>query len=423
MVEHDPDFIEAADEVIEIGPAAGQDGGTVVFQGTPAELLRSNTVTGRSLAAAREMQRRANGTPSRPVDTEPPTAKVPQKKERSETRWLKLRNVNCHNIRGLDVDIPLGTICAVTGVSGSGKSSLIADALYPHVARMLGQVCDPPSDASVASIDGVSQIGGIEMLDQSSLKTSSRSVPATYVGAFDDIRGVLADTHEARKRNYKAGMFSFNSAKGGRCENCSGLGSVTIEMQFLADIETTCDVCGGKRFRADVLEVRYRDRSVCDILDMTSDDAFTFFNGHRRIQQRLNSLRQAGLGYVRLGQPISTLSGGECQRLRIASLLAGTDASAESPRTAGKASSAESAALGTLFILDEPSTGLHLHDIDQLMQCLNHLVEIGHSILVIEHDQSLIAHADYIIELGPGAGKSGGRIIFAGPQTGPDLVS
>ena len=230
------------------------------------------------------------------------------------------------------------------------------------------------------------------------------------MGCFDDIRKVLAETHEAKKRNYKPGMFSFNSAKGGRCEVCEGHGVVTVEMQFLADIQTTCEACSGRRFRGEVLDVRFRDRSVHDILQMTAEESYTFFNGHRRIQQRLNALRQAGLGYIRLGQPVATLSGGECQRLRIAALLAGVEFDSAEPKVANRKSAQ---AGSTLFILDEPSTGLHGQDIEALMKCLNHLVEIGHSIIVIEHDAGVIRHADHVIEMGPGAGRLGGRIIWA----------
>ena len=219
----------------------------------------------------------------------------------------------------------------------------------------------------------------------------------------------MADTHEARKRNYKAGMFSFNSSKGGRCEICEGHGVVTVEMQFLADIQTTCEACSGRRFRPDVLEVRYRDRSIHEILQMTVEQAFVFFNGHRKIQQRLNALRQAGLAYIGLGQPVATLSGGESQRLRIATLLAGVPLENESGVAVN--SRAKQPTRGTLFILDEPSTGLHMHDIDALMKCLNHLVEIGHSIIVIEHNEQVLAMSDYQIEIGPGPGRLGGKIL------------
>ena len=393
VVEHDPDFIQAADEVIEIGPGAGDAGGEVVFQGSPANLRKNiSTATGSSLA---ELDAAVSAT----------SAQL-----RTPSRWLTFAGVYCHNIENLSGRLPLEVICAVTGVSGSGKSSLIVDALYPQICRQLGQLCDVDSDSSVERISGVEQISNVCLLDQSLLRGSRRSIPATTMGCFDDIRKVLAETHEARKRNYKPGMFSFNSAQGGRCPNCEGRGVVTVEMQFLADIQTTCEACSGRRFRPDVLEVRYRDRNVHDILQMTAEQAFTFFNGHRRVQQRLNALRQAGLGYIRLGQPVATLSGGESQRLRIAALLAGVALNDDALPTSSRRFVTQQTQR-TLFILDEPSTGLHLQDISSLMKCLNHLVEIGHSVIVIEHDAQVIRHADCTLQLGPGSGRLGGQIV------------
>lgn len=393
VVEHDPEFIVAADEVIEIGPGAGEAGGEVVFQGTPERLIQQpKTATAIALENLQESSEQLASD------------------RREISARFKFRGVRCHNVQDLSGELPLGMICAVTGVSGSGKSSLIVDALYPEACRQLGKVCNHESESSVAELTGVEHIADIRLLDQSPLRGSRRSIPATTIDCFDDIRKLLADTHEARKRNYKPGMFSFNSAQGGRCPGCEGRGVVTVEMQFLADIETTCEACSGRRFRPDVLDVRYRDRSIYDILQMTADTAFTFFNGNRRIQQRLNALRQAGLGYIRLGQPASTLSGGEAQRLRIAALLAGVDINEDGQLTnAGKVSRPQ--AQGTLFILDEPSTGLHLQDIAALMKCLNHLVDIGHSVIVIEHDQEVIRRADHVIQMGPGPGKQGGQMM------------
>ena len=394
VVEHDPEFIRAADEVIEIGPDAGDAGGEVVFCGAPAKLLE-----GGSTATADCLQKQSSqNAPSR-------DKRVPQK-------WIGFDGVNCHSLKGVSGRLPLELICAVTGVSGSGKSSLVVDALYPELCRRLGQSGEVEAEGSVASMDGHESVNDVCLLGQTPLPRSRRSIPATIVGAFDDIRKVMAETHEARKRNYKPGMFSFNSTRGGRCVNCEGHGVVTVEMQFLADIATTCEACKGRRFRMEVLEVRYRDRSIFDILQMTADDAFVFFNGHRRIQQRLNALRQAGLGYTRLGQPVGTLSGGESQRLRIAALLAGVpldDDLALSQRSRQTKNTA-----GTLFVLDEPSTGLHMQDIDALMKCLNHLVEIGHSVVIIEHNEQVVQSCDYRIELGPGAGRHGGQIVASG---------
>lgn len=391
VVEHDPEFIQAADDVIEIGPGAGDQGGEVVYCGTPSTLLSDGkTVTSESLNHQNS------------IEANKPAIRSPE-------QWIAFEDVNCHNVTSLSGKLPLGVISTVTGVSGGGKSSLIVDALYPAICRLLGQTCEIENPGTVKEISGLEFINDICLLDQSPLPRSRRSIPATIIGLFDEIRKVMADTHEARKRNYKAGMFSFNSSKGGRCENCEGHGVVTVEMQFLADIRTTCESCSGRRFRPDVLEVRYRDRSIHEILQMTVEQAFVFFNGHRKIQQRLNALRQAGLGYIGLGQPVATLSGGESQRLRIATLLAGVPLESESG--AAVRTRTKQTTRGTLFILDEPSTGLHMQDIDALMKCLNHLVEIGHSVIVIEHNEQVLAMSDYRIEIGPGPGRFGGKIL------------
>ena len=417
VVEHDPNFILSADEVFEIGPAAGGSGGQVVFRGTPEQLLNAaNSPTGSQLAAFSPhstLRRNMNAT----IDARTAGKAVPSVdgvnalSQRQPEKWLTVTNVKCHNIHGIDVRIPLGLITALMGVSGSGKSSLLVQSIYPAVCRGLGIPCDIDGEGTVETVVGIEDLQNIVLLDQQPLQRSSRSIPATWIGVFDDIRKLLAETHEAKKRNYSAGMFSFNSSRGGRCSVCEGMGVVTVEMQFLADIETTCEECHGRRFRADVLEVRYRDRSVHDILDMTSDEAFTFFNGHNRIQQRLNAIRQAGLGYLRLGQPLSTLSGGEAQRLRIAALLAGVPLGEGETAATNRKSARVSSAGRTLFILDEPSTGLHLQDIDRLLVCLNFLVQTGHTVVVIEHDEYLLQKTDYMIQMGPGAGRQGGKIV------------
>lgn len=420
VVEHDPDFIMTADDVVEIGPAAGAAGGQVVFHGPPSELVRADTVTAHQLALFFPMRSRIRENSDSPdaaiVGTLTSSAtcvsSVPQPlKTREPENWLTLINVRCHNISGLSLTIPLGVLCAVTGVSGSGKSSLIVDSLYPELCRRLQLSAIPPGDGTIEHMDGVEHLDNVLLLDQSPVKRSRRSIPAMWIGAFDEIRILLAETHEAKKRNYGRGMFSFNLASGGRCPVCEGRGIVTVAMQFLADIQTTCEECSGRRFRPEALEVRYRDRSVDDILNMTGDDAFAFFNGHHKIQQRLNALRQVGLGYLRLGQPLSTVSGGEAQRLRIAALIAGIPLQEGDTAAANRSSSALTRSGRTLFLLDEPSSGLHLQDIERLRHCIDFLLQTGHSVIVIDHDEALISHADVTIQLGPGPGRQGGQLV------------
>jgi excinuclease ABC subunit A len=401
VVEHDLDVIRSADHVIELGPQAGQDGGELVFEGTPRDLLQADTHTGQALTQDTSNSEQVQ-SPHQVDITE-------------STPWLKASGIHCHNVSRVSIAIPLQTLCVVTGVSGSGKSSLVVDALYPALRNSLHD--EPVSgDGQCEITDGVEYLSNVQLLEQNPLQRSSRSIPATYLGVFDDIRKLLAETHEARKRNFTPGTFSFNSATGGRCKRCRGHGWITIDMQFLADVETTCDNCQGKRFRGDVLDIRYRDRSVNEILNMTAAQAFVFFNGHHRIQRSLNGLRQAGLGYLSLGQSLSTLSGGEAQRLRIAALLSGVPNS-EAPANR-ETIPGQRRETGTLFILDEPSNGLHAHDSDRLMNCLRQLVQVGHSILLIEHDGRLIQQCDYQIEMGPGPGRHGGQIINTSRSAG-----
>lgn len=441
VVEHDPVFILAADEIVEIGPGAGEVGGTIVFQGSVADLQKSSTLTATKLqqflarrtnepaqVTAKPVKARRGGARKSAIeatsDVSDSVAAIPKaalnsvtsRKRRIPEQWLSLKNVHCHNISALNIELPLGVFCAVTGVSGSGKSSLIADTLYPALCREMKLPVEAVSEGSVEGFEGISQLENVLLLDQSPVQRSRRSIPATWIGVFDDIRVLLAETHEARKRNYSRAMFSFNASSGGRCPVCEGRGVVTVAMQFLADVETVCEECNGRRFRSDVIEIRYRDRSVFDILNMTADDAFVFFNGHHRIQQRLNAVRQTGLGYLRLGQPLSTISGGEAQRLRIAAMLAGVPLSDGDMAAQNRKDALLTRSGRTLFLLDEPSCGLHLQDIDRLITCIDFLLQTGHSVIVIDHDDSLTSQADWTIEMGPGAGKLGGRVLSSRPN-------
>lgn len=412
VVEHDPEFILVADEVIEIGPGAGDAGGRIVFQGSPEKLYASDTATGTQLQLAATSLSPAGHASARIRSENSGIASVKEEKQSRETeQWLTLTGVRCHNIDDLSVRIPLSVLCAVTGVSGSGKSSLIVDTLYPELCRQLQIPTAPTGDGTVERIEGVEFIDNVVLLDQSPVQRSRRSIPATWIGVFDDIRGLLAETHEAKKRNFGRGMFSFNSAKGGRCPVCEGRGVVTVAMQFLADIQTTCEECSGRQFRPEVLEIRYRDRTVHEILCMTGDESFVFFNGHHKIQQRLNAMRQAGLGYLRLGQPLSTISGGEAQRLRIAAMLAGIPLEDGEVAAKNRKAAALTGLGRTLFLLDEPCNGLHPQDIERLRTCLDFLLQTGHSVIVIEHDPALISRASHVIQLGPGPGRHGGRIV------------
>jgi len=381
VVEHEESIIRAADQVIEIGPGAGERGGRIVFQGTPDEMQRSpESLTGDYLA-----RRRGVGASGR---RRPP-----------DHGWIRLAGARGNNLQNLTVEFPLGMLCLVTGVSGSGKSTLVQDTLYPALCRRLRKDAPKPHDHDDVFGDG--QIDEVIMVDQSPVGRSPRSNPVTYLKAFDEIRAVFADTVEARTRNYTASHFSFN-VDGGRCPECRGEGYIAIDMQFLADVYMRCSHCGGTRYRDEILDVTYRGRNIADVLEMTVREAFTFFRGRPKVQARLKRLIDVGLDYVRLGQPANTLSGGEAQRLK----LAGYMSSAKRGRC--------------LFILDEPTTGLHFSDIVQLLDCFDALLSVGHSLLVVEHNLQMMKAADYIIDLGPGAADQGGRIVVQGT---PEMVA
>ena len=375
IVEHDLDVIRTADYVVDIGPEAGERGGEVVYQGSRTDMLANGT----SLTA--EYLR---GIRSVPVSTT---------YRKGNGRTVTVRKPHHHNLRGDDVSIPLGTLTVVTGVSGSGKSSLVHDVLYAGVQRMFGGYSGEVGQCE--RIDGLENITGIEMIDQTPIGRSSRSTPATYTKIFDSIRDVFASTQAAKQLGWRPGHFSFNVA-GGRCEVCEGAGTVTIEMQFLPDIELPCENCNGTRYKRDAQHIMYKGRSIIDVLGMTVDEAIAHFSDYPRIVSKLSILRDVGLGYIRLGQPSTHLSGGEAQRIKLATHL--------DTQTQGS----------VLFMFDEPTTGLHVHDVSALIDAFNRLVDQGHTLVVIEHNVHVMAAADWIIDMGPGGGSQGGRVVTSG---------
>ncbi len=373
VVEHDEGFIRKADHVVELGPGSGRLGGEVVFQGKVKTLLSASTLTGKYL----------RGEMSLPVPHH----------RRTPKGYIKLKGVSTHNLKNLDVDIPLGIFVCVTGVSGSGKSSLITDTLYKQLALLLGIKVEHPG--FVEDIEGWEKIKRVIFIDQSPIGRTPRSNPATYTKVFDDIRGLFASTKEARARGYKPGRFSFN-VPGGRCEKCQGDGYLKIQMHFLPDVYVKCDVCKGKRYNRETLDIQYKGKNIAEILDMSVREAKELFSNHRTLRRKLELLEKVGLDYIKLGQPATTLSGGEAQRLKIS-------------RELGKKN-----VPGTLYILDEPTTGLHIHEVGKLLEVLHKLVDMGGSVIVIEHNPHVIVSADYVFDLGPGGGEFGGRIVSQG---------
>ncbi|MBR1822221.1 MAG: excinuclease ABC subunit UvrA, partial [Clostridia bacterium] len=371
VVEHDEETMLDADYIVDVGPGAGIHGGEIVAEGTPEEIMANpDSLTGQYLSGKRFV----------PI----PAAR------RSPAGWLTVRGARANNLKGIDARFPLGVITCVTGVSGSGKSSLVNEILFKSLSRTLNR--SRQRAGTHEGIDGVEQLNKIIAIDQSPIGRTPRSNPATYTGLFDMIRDVFAQTPDAKARGYKPNRFSFN-VKGGRCEACSGDGIIKIEMHFLSDVYVPCEVCKGHRYNRETLEVRYKGNNIYDVLEMTVDEALEFFRPIQKIARKLETMRDVGLGYVKLGQPATTLSGGEAQRVKLATEL--------SRQATGR----------TIYVLDEPTTGLHVADVERLIQVLDRLAEAGNTVVVIEHNLDVIKTADWIIDLGPEGGDGGGTIV------------
>jgi excinuclease ABC subunit A len=381
VVEHDREAILAADHVVDMGPGAGRHGGEIVAQGTPAELMKDpKSITGPWLSGKRQLP-------------------IPSRRKPRGKQSVKVIGARAHNLRGVSAEIPLGLFTCVTGVSGSGKSSLIVDTLLPAARAKLYNATSPVGECD--KVEGLDHVDKVVSIDQAPIGRTPRSNPATYTGIFALLRDLYSGLPDARARGYKAGRFSFN-VKGGRCEACQGDGVLRIEMHFLPDVFVTCDTCGGRRYNRETLEVKYRGLSIADALDATVEQATDLFGAVPRIADKLEALRKVGLGYLTLGQPATTLSGGEAQRVKLARELA--------RKATGR----------TLYVLDEPTTGLHFADIEVLLQALTDLRDQGNTIVVIEHNLDVVACADWVIDLGPEGGEGGGEIVAAGT---PEVIA
>ena len=392
VVEHDPDVIRAADYLLDLGPGAGELGGQLLAAGTVAEIMQdSNSITGKYLSGRL-------------------TIPVPKVRREAGREHLKLNGARIHNLRGVDIDIPLGLLCCVTGVSGSGKSTIVHQVLYRALQHALGQTEGADPTALYRELSGTQHLNEVVLVDQSAIGRTPRSNPVTYIKAFDDIRALFAAQPDAKRKNFGPGAFSFN-VPGGRCDVCEGDGTVTVEMQFLADIELPCEECNGTRYKTAILDVKYKGKNIFDVLSMTVKEALVYFAGHPRIVDKLYVLDEVGLSYVRLGQSATTLSGGEAQRVKLASHLA------TARSVMNKNSNVEAAVKArsrTLYILDEPTTGLHFDDVAKLLAAFRKLIEGGGSLLVIEHNLDVIKSADWVIDMGPEGGNAGGQVVAVG---------
>jgi excinuclease ABC subunit A len=375
VVEHDEQTLRTADYLVDLGPGAGVHGGYVVAQGTPQEVMKvEDSLTGRYLAGTLTMD-------------------SPRERRRGNGNFLRLTGVSEHNLKDIDVEIPLGSFTCITGVSGSGKSTLLSDVLYPALANRVNHAVRV--EGAYQKLEGVEFIDKVIDIDQSPIGRTPRSNPATYVEVFSAIRTLYASLPEAKMRGYKSGRFSFN-VRGGRCENCQGDGTIKIEMNFLSDVYITCDVCGGQRFNKETLDIRYKGKNIADVLDMTIEEAAEFFVYIPKVARKMDTLLSVGLGYVKLGQSALTLSGGEAQRVKLALEL--------SKVSTGK----------TVYILDEPTTGLHFADVKQLMEVIQRLVDQGNTVVMIEHNLDVLLQADHLIDLGPEGGDRGGHVVATG---------
>jgi excinuclease ABC subunit A len=405
VVEHDETAIREADHVIDLGPGAGVQGGYVVAAGTPSEIaVHPHSVTGRFLRQPLQHPLAGGHRPTSP----------------STATWLRLRRATLHNLRRLDLTLPLGRLICVTGVSGSGKSTLVGEVLRRSLSSLLAARYErrslPEAGFGCLALEGWEPLGRVLEVDQTPIGKTPRSCPATYVGFWDDIRRLFAEIPEARLRGWKPGRFSFN-LEGGRCPECEGQGVRRIEMSFLPDVTVLCEACRGRRFNPEALAVTFKGKSVADVLAMSVDEAAPFFTAHPAIHRPLGLLQDVGLGYLTLGQPSPTLSGGEAQRIKLVTELAKAQGSAgaSGPTADLRAARTPRASRHTLYLLDEPTIGLHMADVEKLLRVLQRLVDAGHTVVIIEHNLDVIAEADWILDLGPEGGAAGGRVVCQGP--------